>query len=198
MLDLDQEVVDLCKQYLPNHHQGAFQDHRLSLVYDDAARYLETHREQYDFLIIDVPDPLEGGSAYLMYTREFYRLAHQRLSNGGVMVVQAGPCSLINFREVFTAVHHTVTSAFPAVAAYRTYVPSFGSEWGFVLAGERLDYTVLTPQEIDGRPATRLTKPLRFYDGMTHQSIFGMPKFVREALAIEERLITRENPLYAI
>ena len=26
MLDLDREVVDLCRQYLPQHHQGSFDD----------------------------------------------------------------------------------------------------------------------------------------------------------------------------
>jgi len=30
MVDLDKEVVDLCKQYLPRHHQGAFDDPRLT------------------------------------------------------------------------------------------------------------------------------------------------------------------------
>lgn len=198
MVDLDQEVVELCQQYLPNHHQGAFQDPRLTLIYDDAARYLETHQEQYDLLLVDVPDPLEGGPAFLMYTREFYNLARQRINPGGAMVVQAGPCGPINYHEGFTAVHRTLSSVFPAVAPYRAYVPSFGSEWGFLLAGEHIEPAALTPQEIDARLASRISRPLRFYDGITHQSMFAMPKYVREALAKEDRLITRENPLYAI
>ncbi|MEK7777912.1 MAG: polyamine aminopropyltransferase [Chloroflexota bacterium] len=198
MVDLDQEVVQLCQQYLPNHHQGAFHDPRLTLVYDDAARYLETHPEQYDLLVVDIPDPLEGGPAYLMYTREFYRLARQRLNPGGVMVAHAGPCSPINYHEGFTAIHSTVRSIFPTVAPYRAYVPSFGSEWGFLLAGENVEPAALIPQEIDARLAARVTRPLRFYDGITHRSMFALPKYLREALAKEERLITRENPLYAI
>ena len=198
MVDLDQKVVELCQEYLPSHHQGAFQDPRLSLVYDDAAAYLEANPQRYDLLIIDVPDPLESGPAYLMYTQEFYRLANQRLNRGGLMVVQAGPAGPLNYHEVFTAVHHTISSVFPAVAPYRAYIPSFGSSWGFILAGETWDSSALTPEEIDARLGARMTRPLRFYDGPAHSGLFSLPKYLREALVQEERLITRDNPLYAV
>ena len=198
MVDLDQKVVELCQEYLPNHHQGAFHDPRLSLVYDDAAAYLEANPQRYDLLIIDIPDPLESGPAYLMYTREFYRLASQRLNSGGVMVVQAGPAGPLNYHEVFTAVHHTISSVFPAVAPYRAYIPSFGSSWGFILAGETWEPSALTPEEIDARLEARTTRPLRFYDGSTHSGLFSLPKYVRQALVQEERLITRDSPLYAV
>lgn len=197
MVDLDREVVELCQNYLPNHHQGAFQDPRLSLVHEDALRYLDTHPEGYDLLIMDIPDPLEGGPAYQMYTQEFYRLAYQRLNPQGLMVVQAGPCGPLNYQEVFTPIHHTLSTVFPALASYRAHIPSFGSQWGFLVASKGAELWTLTPQEIDARLATRLTRRLRFYDGVTHQGIFAMPKYVREALATEKRLITRDNPLYA-
>jgi len=197
MVDLDREVVELCQQYLPNHHQGAFQDPRVTLVHDDAAHYLETKPDRYDIIIIDIPDPLEGGPAYLLYTQEFYRLVRQRLTADGILVVQAGPCGPLNYREVFTAVHHTISSVFPAVASARAHIPSFGSEWGFLMAGNKLDPVAMTPAEVDARLAARLNRPLRFYDGVTHSGIIAMPKYIREALDKEERLITRGNPLYA-
>ena len=198
MADLDQEVVQLCQEYLPNHHQGAFQDPRLSLVHDDAARYLEGNQDKYDFLIIDIPDPLEGGPAFLLYTREFYSMARQRLNEGGLMVVQAGPCGPLNHKEVFTAIHHTISAVFPTVAPYRAYIPSFGSAWGFILAGEQLNPTAWTPDDMDARLAASLTRQLRFYDGPTHSGLFSLPKYLRQAIAQEERLITRGNPLYAV
>ena len=198
MVDLDQEVVELCQEYLPNHHQGAFDDPRLSLVHDDAGRYLEENTACYDFLIIDIPDPLEAGPAYLLYTKEFYSLARQRLNDGGLVVVQAGPAGPLNYHEVFTAIHHTISAVFPIAAPYRVYMPSFGSAWGFVLAGERLDPKALTSSEVDDRVAARLARPLRFYDGATHSGLFALPKYLREALAREDRLITRDNPLYAV
>ena len=198
MVDLDQEVVELCQEYLPNHHQGSFEDARLNLVHQDAATYLEENPARYDFLIIDIPDPLEGGPAYLLYTQEFYRLARQRLNDGGLMVVQAGPCGPLNYQEVFTAVHHTIGTVFPTVAPYRVYIPSFGSAWGFILAGEQMDPTALSPAQIEAILADRLTRTLRFYDSHTHQGLFSLPKYLREGMAGEQRLITRDNPLYAV
>ena len=53
-------------------------------------------------------------------------------------MTHAGPCSTINYHEGFTAIHRTVSSIFPTFAPYRVYVPSFGSEWGFLLAGEHV------------------------------------------------------------
>ena len=42
MLDLDEEVVDLCRRYLPQHHQGSFDDPRLELLHQDARVTLRT------------------------------------------------------------------------------------------------------------------------------------------------------------
>jgi hypothetical protein len=52
--------------------------------------------------------------------------------------------------------------------------------------------------EIDDRIASRVTSTLAFYDGVAHQGIFGLPKYIRSAIADEKRLITDDNPLYAI
>ena len=83
---------------------------------------------------------------------------------------------------------------------YGVYMPSFGSVWGFSVGvmdeAQRLD--ALTPDEIDRRLAARLNvADLRYYDGIAHQGMMAMPKFVRQALERETRVITNDNPLYA-
>ena len=200
MVDLDSEVVELCRQYLPNHHAGAFDDPRLHLHFQDAYVYLEQTSDQFDVIIIDIPDPLEGGPAYLLYTQEFYGLVRSRLGPGGMMVVQSGPAGPTNYAEVFTAIQHTASSIFPQTFPYRLYVPSFGSMWGFVIGA--LDdvpaMTALAIGEIDRKATERLVTPLRFYDGITHTSIFALPKYLRQAMSAEQRLITRDSPLFAI
>lgn len=198
MVDLDQEVVELSKKYLPKHHMGAFDDPRVSLIFDNARSYLETHPEQYDFIVIDIPDPLEAGPAYLLYTQEFYQIARQRLTNDGMMVVQSGPSSPLNYHEVFTSIHNTISSVFASVTPYQAYIPCFGSSWSFVLASEMYNPLALPPEEIDARLANCLTSLLRFYDGKSHSGLFPLPKYLREALEREEYLITDEKPLYAI
>ena len=200
MVDLDAEVVALCRQHLPNHHAGAFDDPRLHLHIDDALSYLEHTDERFDVIIIDVPDPLEGGPAYLLYTQEFYGLVRSRLRPGGLMVAQAGAAGPTNCTEVFTAIHATMASVFPQAFPYRAYIPSFGTLWGFVIGGleDAPSVAAQTAEEIDARINGRLSSPLRFYDGVTHAGLFNLPKYLREALSSERRLITKDSPLYAI
>lgn len=40
MVDIDGECVEMCKKYLPGHHQGSFDDERFELVIDDAKKYV--------------------------------------------------------------------------------------------------------------------------------------------------------------
>lgn len=200
MVDLDEEVVKLCKEHLTGHHRGAFDDPRLTLLHEDALAYLERETEPFDVVIIDVPDPLESGPAYLLFTQEFYRLVGSRLAPGGLMVAQAGPAGPTNVDETLTAIHHTVASVYQAAQPYRIYMPSFGTAWGFVAgvpAGSQ-DVAAMSAAEIDARLAARVEGDSRYYDGIAHLGIFSLPKYAREALASEQRLITRDKPLYAV
>jgi spermidine synthase len=200
MVDLDAEVVALCREHLPNHHAGAFDDRRLTLLHEDAMAYLENTQDQFDMVIIDVPDPLEGGPAYLLYTQEFYSLVASRMSPGGLIVVQAGAAGPTNHTEVFTAIHRTMGTVFAQTAPYRVYIPSFGTEWGFIIGADAETRPIagMPAEEINGRLDERLVGSLRFYDGITHQGIFALPKYLRGAFETEERLITKDSPLYAI
>jgi spermidine synthase len=201
MVDLDEEVVGLCKEHLPNHHQGAFDDPRLTVLFADAIAYLRDNPEPFDVLIIDVPDPLEGGPAYLLYTQEFYAMAASRLAPGGIIVTQSGPCGPTNVREVFSAINKTMGAVLGETSPYRVYIPSFGTMWGFIAAGlpDAPSVARATVTQIDERVATRLSAPpLKYYDGVAHQGMVSLPKYLRAALDTERRIITDATPLYAV
>jgi len=195
MVDIDSEVVELCRRHLERFHRGSFDDLRLELVYADALAYLDGAGEAFDVAIIDVPDPLEQGPAYQLYTREFYSLVKRRLSPGGMMVVQAGPTGPAFYEQCFAAVSNTVQSVFPLVYASEAFVPSFGSTWGFVIGSLGPDPTALSVEEVDRRIAERVASRLRHYDGVTHRGMFSLPKYLREAMAAESRVITEADPL---
>lgn len=195
MVDIDAEVTAISKKYLPNHSRGAFEDSRTELHYTDARDYLAKSKDKFDIIIIDLPDPIEEGPAYLLFTREFYRIVHDRLTGNGLIAVQAGsasPTELLNL----TAVCNTLKSVFPVVVPYTTYVPCFGGAWGFCIASRRLDPSRLSPGEVDKRIAARSLAGLRLYDGLTHRGMFSLPRYVRDALAKQTRIITDKDPLY--
>ena len=196
MVDLDQEVVELCRTHLPKHHQGAFDDPRLRLHFADARAFLEGCADCFDVLILDLADPIEGGPAYKLYTLDFYRMLRTRLKPGGLLVTQSGPGGVLNYHEVFTAIHHTLQQVFPVVVPYTVYMQSFGEPWSFTLASLGSTPLDLSPQAVDTCLAARGVQGLRSYDGVAHQALFPLPKFLRAALAAETRTITDDHPLF--
>lgn len=192
MLDIDQEVVELCQRYLPMMHQGSFEDPRAHVVISDAWQYLESTSEQFDVVVLDLTDPLPEGPARLLYSREFYELVRARLSPGGVVVTQAGSTACGDVSR-FCTTRNTMRNVFGHAAGYQVSVPCFGIPWGFVVASPALKY--LEPAEVNRMLAERLSIPLRFYDGTAHQGMFSLSKFLREALERTTQEVTLERPL---
>ena len=195
MIDIDEEVIATCKRFLPDCNQGAFEDKRTELYHVDARDYLAKCEENFDIIIIDLPEPVEEGPAYLLYTQEFYQLAQKRLSAQGIISVQSGSASLTELLN-FSSVYNTLKSVFSIVCPYQVDVPSFGGPWGFCLASANLNPTLLSPTEIDNRVSARSLGNLNFYDGLSHQGMFSLPKYLRSELSRQTRLITDSNPLY--
>ena len=198
MVDIDREVVELCRKFLPNHHRGAFDDPRLELHHADAFEFLEDTQDRFDVVVIDVPDPLEQGPAYQLFTHEFYYIVRDRLKPSGLMVAQSGPTGPAFYEQCFSAVANTVRSVFPAMYACEAFLPSFGTTWSFVIGSLGPDPTSLSVEEVDRRISQRVIGELRYYDGVTAHGMFSVPKYLRGALAEESRIITRANPLFVV
>jgi len=195
MVDIDKKVPDICKEFLPFLSQGSFEDSRVELLHIDAMKYLDETREKFDVIIIDLTEPLEEGPAYLLYTQEFYRSLKGKLTQDGLVALQSGSTSMV-ISLGFIAVANTLRTAFSVVAPYQSEIPSFGGTWGFAMASQNLDPRELSSEEVDQRLSRRVNKPLRFYDGLTHRGMFSIPKYLREEMAREKRIITRDQPLF--
>ena len=199
MVDLDSRVVELARLHLPTHSRGAFDDRKTILVHEDARGFLEGTSDRYDVMILDLVDPLEEGTAYTLYTREFYETALARLNPGGVLVTQSGPGSPLNHRECFTAIVHTLSGLAERVCPYSVYVPSFVTPWTFTMALTNGAMGVAEePEAVDGLIEERLGRRLRFYDGETHRHIFALPSYLREGIASETRVVTDANPVFMV
>jgi len=195
MVDIDKKVPAICQKYLPSLSAGAFQDRRVELLYQDAQKYLAETRDRFDVMILDLTEPLEEGPAYLLFTREFYQGLKKKLKPGGLMALQAGTTSLL-VSSTFLAVVNTLRAVFPIVVPYDAQIPSFGGPWGFAVVSETLDPRQLSPEDVDRRVASRVAKKLRFYDGLAHQGIFALPKYLRDQLAAEKTVITQDRPFF--
>ncbi|MBM3943331.1 MAG: polyamine aminopropyltransferase [SAR202 cluster bacterium] len=196
MLDLDPEVVSLCRQHLPLHHRGSFDDPRLELRHQDARGYLAECDQRFDVMVMDLVDPLEGGPAYLLYTQEYYQLAKAKMNPGGILVTQSGPAGLVGHQECFTIIHHTLASTFNHAVACQVHVPAFQTLWGFNLASDA-PLPKLSPEQVDRLAAQRITHSLKFYDGESHTNMFALPKFLRQSIKAESRINRDANPVFS-
>jgi len=194
MVDIDEDVVRLCREHLPTFHRGAFNDKRAEVRHEDARKYVAETRERFDVAIIDLADPVEDGPARLLYTQEFYQLVRDRLKPGGIMVVQSGQSGWINLHN-FVAINGTLKSIFKIVRPYQVYVPSFVDMWGFHTASDSLDPSRLSPREINSRIAARVNGKLRSYDGIAHRGLFSLPLRLRRKLSRSRKVITDASPI---
>ena len=194
MVDIDGEVVELCKVHLPEMHRGAFDDPRSEVRHEDARAYLDKSKDRFDFITVDLVEPLEEGPACMLFTQEFYSLVRDRLTPGGTMSMQAGMTKLGEL-GFFTSIHRTLREVFPMVAAYQSFISCFGTPWGFIVASKKVDPARQGAPAVDKLIAERIKGSLEYWDGVTHQHAFSLPKFIRKAIAKQTRIVTDANPL---
>jgi spermidine synthase len=197
MVDLDQEVVELCRRLLPQHHQGSFDDPRVKLLHQDAREYLEKSAESFDVMIMDLVDPLEAGTAYLLYTEEYYQIVRSRLNPGGIIVTQSGPAGLLSYQECFTTIYNTLASVFKYTASIQVHVPAFQTLWGFSLASDS-PLSQSSDDQVDRMVAERIGKTLKYYDGESHRGMFSLPKFLRQGIQQERRINRDAAPVFMV
>ena len=197
MVDLDPEVVALCRQYLPNHHLGSFDDPRTNLIHEDARAYLQNTPDLYDVIILDLVAPLEGGTAALLYTQEFYALAKARLNSGGVLVTQSGPAGLLSFKECFTTIFNTLGTLFDHIKAVQVHVPAFQTLWGFTIVSDTA-FPEVSEDDAEFELARRLSKKLKYLDGVSYSNMHSLLKFQRDGLRTEKRINKDSDPVFMI
>jgi spermidine synthase len=175
---------------------GAFEDPRVEVIYKDGRQFLVETEEQFDVAILDLPEPLPGSPPCRLFTKEFYALLCSRLSRHGLVTLQAGPANPF-YLTMSTAVMHTLRTAFAKVQPYTLLSPFFATEWSFALC--TVDAAIqlpLDPHLVEQRLQERVRGELRFYDSVTHQHIFSLPKHLRIALEQGRHPITDDSLLY--
>ena len=194
-------------------------DERLELIVGDAYAYLLNTKESFDVIVMDISDPIEAGPGIMLYTKEFYEHALTRLNMPhGVFVTQAGTADIMKppgtpedapDPSCYGPIMNTLGTVFDCVLPYSTNIPSFGGDWGFVMAfqapeGQQVEDAVqeacvpvsgvldkLLSDNIDGGEDA-----LRHYDGTTHLALFSLPKATRNALSQDDRVMTKDNPIF--
>lgn len=134
LVDLDKAITDLASTnpVLTKLNEHSLTDPRVTIINDDAFKFLEQTNHIYDVIVIDLPDP-NNATLVKLYSNIFYRLCYKTLGENGVMVVQS--TSPYYATKTFWSIHKTLESEGFYVYPYHLQVPSFG-DWGFNLASK--------------------------------------------------------------
>ena len=195
MVDIDEELVDMVKEHMPEWHQGAFEDPRTTLLHTDARQWLVDHKgANFDVILSDLPNPHEDGPAQYLFTKEYFQIAADALSDEGVFAMQAGSANA-NYPECMASCIKTLESMedFRFVAGYYGIVTTFFQPWGFVLASKKHDPLMLTAEEIAKRFAARGVRT-RYYTPRFHQAVFTLPDYLLDCVRDKARVLTDAEP----
>lgn len=193
MIDIDGEVVEACKEFLPEMHDNTFDDPRFELVIEDALKVLETTTEQWDIIISDLSDPIEEGPSFPLFTKEYFEKLQRVLAPQGFVVIQAGPVSPPSVKYHARLVN-TLKAVFPHVQSYAAPTPSYGSPWGFALCSEEPFTTEPDRETVDRRIAEESTGGLKLIDGIALRGLLQPPLYIRQAIADNPEVYTLKEP----
>ena len=192
MVDIDKELVGLCRKILPEWSRGAFTDPKVKLVFQDARRFVERSKTPYDIILSDLTEPLDGGPSLRLFTREFFEIVSGTLGDDGLFVLHAGSTDP-HYNHFFSSCVKTLMEVFPVVRPYWTSMFSFSLPWGFVIASKNIDPSALDEKEVRRRLAARGVKRLGHYSPQIHRAAFALPPYLKKAIRAG-RLITDAKP----
>lgn len=87
-VEIDPSVIELCREHLPAHNGGAYDNPRLEVVFGDGAAWVGNTSERFDVIVVDGTDPVGPGAA--LYTPAFYEACRETLTESGIFVAQGG------------------------------------------------------------------------------------------------------------
>ncbi|TVS00342.1 MAG: polyamine aminopropyltransferase [Rhodospirillales bacterium] len=174
MVEIDRAVVERCREFMPGLSDGAFDDPRAEVLFDDGIRYVEDQTEPFDVIIVDSTDPMGPGE--VLFTERFYANCARLLGERGVVVTQCGvpffQGSELAASQDRLKPHFADVSAF--VLAVPTYVGGLMTlGWAANDPGLRhRSESDLTERYVDAGLATR------YYSPPVHRAAFALPPFV--------------------
>ena len=184
MVEIDGEVINACKEHLPE-IAAAFDDPKLELIVDDGIAFIANAAPQsYDLIIVDGSDPV--GPAEGLFSVSFYTNCYNALKEGGVLVAQ-GESPKFN-EKAFAELNHTLQGIFGTENAPVSlfFVPTYPTGmWSFQYGLKNS----IHPKSISNQTVIDAfvdAKGLRYYNADIHTGSFATPNFVKSLLKVNE------------
>jgi spermidine synthase len=187
--EISPAIVDAAKRFFSGPNRRAFDDPRAHLVMNDGRNHLLLAKEPYDLIAIELSSVWFAGSANL-YSREFYELCRERLTDRGVLQ-QWLQLHHIHRREL-AAVLRTMREVFPNVALF------VGGNQGIIVASPvPLTASRAHLATLDARPGIRETLGGATLESLIDRMVLSGAELDRFIAESEGRgLVSTDDNLY--
>ncbi len=180
MVEIDEEVVRVCKEYL---HQTAcaLGDVRVKIYYEDGLRFVRDKVDMYDVILVDSTDPFGPGEG--LFTREFYGNCFKALKEDGILVNQHESPYYDHYANSMRRAHKRIEEYFPVCKVYQAHIPTYPSgHWLFGFASKKKDPIL----DLNAKSWEELGIKTKYYNTALHCGCFALPTYVNELLQGEE------------
>ncbi len=177
-VEIDGQVIDLCRHFLPRHSDGAFDDPRVNVVIDDGLHFLQSCERRFDVIISDSTDPIGPGEA--LFSHDFYLACRSRLNPGGVLVTQNGVAFMQP--EELAATARRLAAVFDDWHFYAAAIPTYVG--GIMTFGWATDDATLRHCDL-ARLNERFAAcgiETRYYNPEIHRAAFALPQHVLQTI----------------
>ncbi len=177
-VEIDRQVIDMCKTHLPRHSAGAFDDPRLEIVVDDGLNFVRTTDGRFDLIISDSTDPIGPGEA--LFREDFYLACNACLNPGGILVTQNG-VAFMQVGEV-EATASWLGRIFKDWHFYGAAIPTYIG--GIMVFGWASDAPGLRRTDLATikRRYEQSGIDTRYYNPEIHVAAFALPQYVLQAI----------------
>ena len=176
LVEIDEMVIDVCKEYLPK-TACCFDDPRLTIYYQDGLKFIRDCDDKYDIIIVDSTDPFGPGEG--LFTKEFYGNCSKALEADGIMVNQHESAFYENDAKAMKRAHSRIFKSFPISRVYQAHIPTYPSgHWLFGFASKKY-HPVRDLRALQWRQHNIDTK---YYNTNLHKGAFYLPNYVEKIL----------------
>ena len=187
MIDIDELVVNACREHLPGLNNGAFDDPRLELIIGDGIDYVKKAADNsFDVIIVDSTDPIPDSCGEVLFTSDFYDNVKRILSKDGVVTTQSIMPMRYN-KEIYQKSMSNLQGAFGKENAWVYLIPtdSYNGQTSLGLCFKGDSH----PEKLDRSRIKEFTKKnptLKYYNFKVHQASTCLPNYLRGYLGLQE------------
>lgn len=176
MVEIDEEVVRVCKEFLPQTGCG-FDHPKLNLIIEDGLKYVRGQVDKYDIIIVDSTDPFGPGEG--LFTMEFYGNCFKALKADGILINQHESPFYEGDAMAVKRAHKRIVQSFDISRVYQAHIPTYPSgHWLFGFASKKY----MPIRDLDSERWKARGIKTRYYNTNLHRGSFYLPVYVEEML----------------